>query len=244
MHLYCQTRFLYPDATCDAYKKMGCQVKDLHRILNMRGQLLFSRSREVFEKRIIKNEKIITDDMKYSKECQKLAFQRYVIIFTAKTCVISKSTFYSQMTLGNRSSNPNPASWYHYVNVLTFIAFFIMIQLWVVYSRVMIKRYEEMIDCNQDYAIEIDGLPRDFKDKHYNMNQEIKRMFDDKHLKVARVSLIYDSDEYTDLSNTLIEKRSLLAKLNYKLKNKLMKFSEPGCVGQLFGQKSDYAKVK
>lgn len=119
-----------------------------------------------------------------------------------------------------------------------------MIQVWVVYATIMGKYYDQMNDTPKDYAIEVDGLPRDIDDNSLDLNESLTHLFTtEKNLKVARVSLIYDSDDYTEKEALLNEKRSLLAKLTYKLQNKLLKLSEPGFFAKCFGAQSEETQI-
>lgn len=229
MHFYCKTRFLYPDPSCQLYAKLGCRfTKSFNKIMSLRTKQLFSKNRAAFNKRVKTNENIIDNQMNYSPYCQKLAFERYVLMFTGKVCVITKGIYMSQLSLGNRASNADPSAWYHYCNIFTVATYWILTQLWVIYCKTMKKHYDEQNDTPNDYAFELSGLPTGFSDKNLNMKEEIVKMFLGYGFNVAETSLIYDTTDYDEKRESLDEKRAELAKLTYKFKNKLLNYQDEG----------------
>ena len=60
--------------------------------------------------------------------CVQIAFEKFIIEYISRTCVISWGYYFSNFGMGNRARDKSVSSWYHYVNYFMVGLFWIMIQ--------------------------------------------------------------------------------------------------------------------
>lgn len=228
MYAFCKMRFFYKDYMCDIYKKAGCPeminigIKEMFKVFFTNSHDDVQRLDEAYMIKMNGAAKV--------EKCHRLAFQKVTLTYTYRSCIISRGTFLSEFGLGNEFNNLEKGFWDYFFAILTFVFFFLGIQI----SGFVMEWKNTSQDFNQnsptDYVIEVSDLPKEQNIPDYNIKEAIIQLFETKGLHAKDVSMLYDTDYYTEKQEELKGKRTELAKLIYKQKNGLLtKKSATGC---------------
>jgi len=93
MRTFCSTRVLYPDYMCDEYQKMGCQKPgSMGKFFKHFKSIFSGTTREIW---VANDKKKDASDVKQiiPEKCRHLAFEKFMIEFTNRTCVAKLGSF-------------------------------------------------------------------------------------------------------------------------------------------------------
>ena len=225
MFLFCNSRQDYVDPSCDQYVKLKCNEVTHGDYFWKTLTTAFTHNKEKSKVTNQAFEKSLRTNSSFQDKCRKIAFSKFIIIRTLKTCTKKKGNpenkFYeSPWTLGNRINNIHPSSWYFDLNMFTVFSMFIMIQLWYLYLR--ISKYElNTVQNPHKYTVEINDLP-EFKDlAQEEAKNYIAKFFNDLGYKVSNVTLVYECEKYQALIQQKNDLKNSLAKCTYMKKHML-----------------------